>query len=76
MYLFQYAQILSKHEHLASAFKLACGKNYSIPQFAMFYIAQHKNQVHIPYPTNPRNMITMSINHSHFVRCLNEKDKD
>lgn len=41
-----------------------------------FCIAQLKNQVHIPYPTNPRNMITMSINHSHFVRCLKKKDKD
>ena len=45
-------------------------------QFRKFYIAQHKNKEHLPYPTNPRNMITMSINHSHFVRCLKEEEKD
>ena len=31
------------------------------------------NNITVTYPTKPINMINMSINNSHFVRCLNEK---
>ena len=34
------------------------------------------NNVTVTYPTKPINMINMSINNSHFVRCLNEKERD
>lgn len=34
------------------------------------------NNVTVTYPTNPIKMINMSINNSHFVRCLNEKKRD
>lgn len=34
------------------------------------------NKIIVTYPTKPINMINMSINNSHFVRCLNEKKRD
>ena len=34
------------------------------------------NNIIVTYPTKPINMINMSINNSHFVRCLNEKKTD
>ena len=34
------------------------------------------NKIIVTYPTKPINMINMSINNSHFVRCLNEKKTD
>lgn len=34
------------------------------------------NNITVTYPTKPINMINMSINNSHLVRCLNEKKTD
>lgn len=58
---------------------LAIQNNFSVMQRDTSAVSDiailllNDNNITVTYPTKPINMINMSINNSHFVRCLNEK---
>ena len=61
---------------------LAIQNNFSVMQHDTSAVSDkaipvfNENKIIVTYPTKPINMINMSINNSHFVRCLNEKKTD
>ena len=61
---------------------LAIENNFSVMQHDTSAVTDkaipvfNDNKIIVTYPTKPINMINMSINNSHFVRCLNEKKTD
>ena len=61
---------------------LAIQNNFSVMQHDTSAVTDkaipvfNDNNIIVTYPTKPINMINMSINNSHFVRCLNEKKRD
>ena len=61
---------------------LAIQNNFSVMQHDTSAVSDkaipvlNDNNIIVTYPTKPINMINMSINNSHFVRCLNEKKTD
>ena len=61
---------------------LAIQNNFSVMQHDTSAVTDkaipvfNDNKIIVTYPTRPINMINMSINNSHFVRCLNEKKTD
>ena len=61
---------------------LAIQSNFSVMQHDTSAVTDkaipvfNDNKIIVTYPTKPINMINMSINNSHFVRCLNEKKRD
>ena len=61
---------------------LAIQNNFSVMQHDTSAVTDkaipvfNDNKIIVTYPTRPINMINMSINNSHFVRCLNEKKRD
>ena len=61
---------------------LAIENNFSVMQYDTSAVTDkaipvfNDNKIIVTYPTKPINMINMSINNSHFVRCLNEKKTD
>ena len=61
---------------------LAIQNNFSVMQHDTSAVTDkaipvfNDNKIIVTYPTKPINMINMSINNSHFVRCLNEKKTD
>ena len=61
---------------------LAIQNNFSVMQHDTSAVTDkaipvfNDNNIIVTYPTKPINMINMSINNSHFVRCLNEKKRE
>ena len=61
---------------------LAIQNNFSVMQHDTSAVTDkaipvfNDNKIIVTYPTKPINMINMSINNSHFVRCLNQKKRD
>ena len=61
---------------------LAIQNNFSVMQHDTSAVTDkaipvfNDNKIIVTYPTKPINMINMSINNSHFVRCLNDKKTD
>ena len=61
---------------------LAIQNNFSVMQHDTSAVTDkaipvfNDNKIIVTYPTKPINMINMSINNSHFVRCLNVKKTD
>ena len=61
---------------------LAIQNNFSVMQHDTSAVTDkaipvfNDNKIIVTYPTKPINMINMSINNSHFVRCLNQKKTD
>ena len=61
---------------------LAIQNNFSVMQHDTSAVTDkaipvfNDNKIIVTYPTKPINMINMSINNSHFVRCLNDKKRD
>ena len=61
---------------------LAIQNNFSVIQHDTSAVTDkaipvfNDNNIIVTYPTKPINMINMSINNSHFVRCLNQKKRD